>query len=98
MLGDLLARAHGAAAALSPELVKEIEAAGEQPEAFARLAVARFERHASPEDWVNLMSRLSGAADPALACLESMVRWSLRGAQPAPLQEQGSHDEHHAHE
>ena len=95
MLGDLLAHAHGAAAALSPELAKDIEAAGEQPEAFARLAVPRFERHASPEDWVNLMSRVSGAADPAQACLEFMVRWSLRGAQPVPVQE-GSHDQHHA--
>lgn len=97
MLGDLLARAQGAAAALSPALAKDIEAAGGQPEAFARLAVARFERHAAPEDWVNLMSRLSDAADPAQACLEFMVRWSLRLAQPAPVQE-GSHDEHHAHE
>lgn len=91
-LGDLLAQAEGAAAALPPALAHEIEAAGSQPEAFARMAVSRFERQASPEDWVNLMSRLSGAADPAQACLEFMVRWSLRGTPPALLEE--PHDQH----
>ncbi len=93
MLGDLLAHAEGAAAALPAPLAKEILANGSEPAAFARLAVSSFERHASPEDWVNLMSRLSGAADPAEACLEFMVRWSLRGGQPAPVQEH-QHDEH----
>ncbi|WBY02503.1 hypothetical protein PE066_02920 [Ramlibacter tataouinensis] len=96
MLGDLLAHAEGAAAALPSALAHEIEAAGSQPEAFARLAVSRFERHASPEDWVNLMSRVSGAADPAQACLEFMVRWSLRATAPASLQEE-THEQHHPH-
>ena len=97
MLGDLLGHAQGVAAALPAPLARDIEASGAEPASFARLAVSRFERHASPEDWVNLMSRLSGAADPAQACLEFMVRWSLRAAQAAARQE-GSHDEHHAPE
>lgn len=94
MLGDLLGHAQGAGAVLPEALAREIEAAGSDPAAFARIAVSRFERHASPEDWVNLMSRLPGAADPAEACLEFMVRWSLRRTQPAPVQEE-PHDEHH---
>ena len=95
MLGDLLGHAQGAGAVLPEPLAREIEAAGSEPAAFARIAVSRFERHASPEDWVELMSRLPGAADPAEACLEFMVRWSLRRAQPAPAPAQEEpHDEH----
>jgi len=95
MLGDLLGQAQGAEAVLPARLVREIEAAGAEPAAFARLAVSRFERHASPEDWVELMSRLPGADDPAEACLEFMVRWSLRRAPPAPAPAQEEpHDDH----
>ncbi len=54
-------------------------AAATAPDGTARLAVARFERHAAPEDWATLMSRLAHAADPGADCLEFMMRWSERG-------------------
>jgi hypothetical protein len=63
MLGDLL-DAGGAADALPPGLVNEIAALPASPEAFAREALLRFERHAPAEEWATVMSRLASAADP----------------------------------
>lgn len=79
-LGDVLGGALRAAAALPASLADDIAAAHLDPEQFARQAVARFERQASPDDWTTLMSRLPSAEDPAATCLEFMVRWSLAQA------------------
>jgi hypothetical protein len=77
MLGDLLREARRAADALDPALRARVEAAGESPAAFARHAVASFERAASEEDWASLVSSVRSADDPAAACLATMVRWHL---------------------
>lgn len=77
MLGDLLRDARNAAAVLDASLRGHIEATGEAPEAFARAAVAEFERHASAEDWATMMSAIRSAPDPGRVCLETMVRWRL---------------------
>jgi len=72
-------------------------AAAAAPDGNARLAVARFERHASPEDWATLMSRLADAPDPGAACLDFMVRWSEHGsAWPAPPAEEHEHEHQHS--
>lgn len=76
-LGDLLKEPEHACSLLQPALRAQIEAAGMAPERFARVAVADFERRASAEDWVNLMSILSRVDDPGAACLDAMVRWRL---------------------
>jgi len=71
-------------------------AAAAAPDGIARLAVARFERHASPEDWATLMSRLAHAPDPGAACLEFMLHWSERGgAWPEPTAEEHAHEHQH---
>jgi len=73
-------------------------AAATAPDGTARLAVARFERHAAPEDWATLMSRLAHAADPGAACLEFMLRWSERGGLgPDPTNEEHEHEHEHEH-
>lgn len=88
MLGDLLAQAervaaHGNVSALleSLSLVAGVAAAAAQegldPEAYVARAVRRFEREASPEDWVSLMGAASGQADPGRACVQRMVQWAL---------------------
>ena len=85
-LGDLLRQADAAA----PTFVRWLEtaepglaarvanAAGEHgPGRFARETVAAFDRHADAGAWARLTSRLHNAEDPALICLEEMVRWRL---------------------
>lgn len=78
MLGDVLRDAHRACALLDPALTAAIAQAGEPPDAFARAAVASFERDASEEDWATLLSSIRTVERPGLACLEAMVRWQLR--------------------
>jgi hypothetical protein len=88
LLGDLLAQAErasagGAAASLDDlSLVAAVAAAaaetGEDPDSIVAMAVRRFEQGATPDDWVSLMGKLSGSADPGKACLQQMVRWSLQ--------------------
>lgn len=86
MLGDLLRDAKQATAVLDAALRERIEAFGEEPAAFARTAMASFERYASEEDWATMMSAIRAAPDPGKACLEAMVRWWLQriGAQRDP--------------
>lgn len=87
-LGDLLSAAERAAgngdvAALldSPSLLAGVAAAaaneGTDPDSYVALAVRRFERDASPDDWVSLMGAASREADPGKACLQRMVQWAL---------------------
>lgn len=90
MLGELLAQARRSARLLDASLRAEIERAGEAPDAFARVAVAEFERFASDEDWATLVSRIRRAQDPGAACLEAMVRWQLGGWLP-PEDPRGQH-------
>lgn len=87
MLGDLLAEARSASAMLEPALRDELARLNHDPERFARTAVADFERFASAEDWTTLLSLLRRSDDPALACVEAMVRWRLS------VPRCGSHDE-----
>jgi hypothetical protein len=88
LLGDLLAQveraeASGSAAALLGELglLARVAAAaaskGMEPDDYVIAAVRRFERTASAEDWVTLMSVASGHADPGRACLRRMVERTL---------------------
>lgn len=77
MLGDLLRDARHAVAVLDSELRARIESTGEAPGAFARAAVAEFERQACAEDWASMMSAIRSAPDPGRVCLETMVRWRL---------------------
>ena len=44
---------------------------------FARAAAIEFDRLADDAAWSTLVSHLQGSEDPALACLEYMVRWKL---------------------
>jgi hypothetical protein len=78
MLGDVLREARETASVLDPALCVQIQSLGEEPGAFARAAVASFERYASEEDWATMMSAIRSAADPGKACLELMVSWRLR--------------------
>ena len=50
---------------------------GETPDEFALAAVAELSITAGDEEWTLLISRLHAARDPALTCLETMVRWRL---------------------
>jgi hypothetical protein len=78
MLGDVLREARSAADALDPALRAAVAAVDGDAGAFARQAVASFERHASEEDWTTLLSSIRRAAQPGAACLAIMVRWRLR--------------------
>jgi hypothetical protein len=78
MLGDVLREAQRAADVLDPALRVEIESLRHVPGAFAREAVASFERYASEEDWATLLSSIRRQDAPGKACLEAMVKWQLR--------------------
>lgn len=86
MLGELLASAGRASAALPPALRDELARQPGGAEQAARQAVAAFERGASPDDWARLMGLLHGADDPGATCLETMVRWRYG---PAGVPSQG---------
>lgn len=97
MLGDLLAAARRSSGGF-PALVEGTElagridaaaaAAGTDPAAWLRGAVAEFERRASEEDWATLLSGLRGSADdPGATCLRTMVNWRLGQDSPAAAEE-----------
>jgi hypothetical protein len=88
LLGDLLAQVEradfaGNAAALLDDLsllTRVAAAAGREgidPDAYVVAAVRRFERGASSDDWVGIMSKTSNDANPGSACLQRMVEWAL---------------------
>lgn len=77
MLGDLIGTG-GAGVVLPADLSEAVDALSDNPDAFMRQAVLRFEREAPPEEWATVMSRLVGASDPGAACLEHIMRWNLR--------------------
>jgi hypothetical protein len=86
-LGDLLASARdtgtfsrwlaAADARLAAALAQAVSMTGETPDQFARIAVADFSHTAGDEAWTALITRVREARDPAVACLEEMVRWRL---------------------
>lgn len=87
-LGDMLGQARARATALeawldhaAPDLAGRLRAAagaeGQSPAAFTRSALVAFDREADDAAWTRLTSRLHGAGDPGLVCLEEMVRWRL---------------------
>ncbi|MGJ4885399.1 MULTISPECIES: hypothetical protein [unclassified Bradyrhizobium] len=51
---------------------------GEDVGEYASAAVRRFANLAENEDWLGLMSAIDRAADPAIVCLTSMIKWSLQ--------------------
>lgn len=63
----LLAQVHAAA-------VQHDETPGEYVSGAGR----RFAAFASSEDWLTLMTALEKTDDPSSACLDKMVRWSLK--------------------
>lgn len=88
LLGDLLAQveragARGHAAALLDDLslLSQVAAVaaeeGNDPDSYVLFAVRRFERGASPDDWVSLMSDLSRQPDSGGACLRRIVQWAI---------------------
>lgn len=48
-----------------------------EPDSHVALIVRRFERDASPDDWVSLMGAASCDTDPGKAYLQRMVQWAL---------------------
>ena len=93
MLGDILAAARdrseafavwleAADPALSRSMADTARRDGTTPEGVARGAVAAFSRFASEEEWARLMSKLRDSDDPAMACLDRMVRWRIAAAEP----------------
>lgn len=86
-LGDLLAGARrpgtigrwldGADPDLAGALRRAAAEEGEAPDAFVRIVIADFARAADEEAWARVMTCVSTAADPALACLGEMIRWHL---------------------
>jgi hypothetical protein len=88
LLGDLLAQvehagANGNAAALIDDLSLLTQVAavaaeeGSDPDSYVLFAVRRFERAASPDDWVSLMGDVSRDPDSGGACLRRIVQWAL---------------------
>ena len=77
MLGDILAAARLAAAALAEDAT---------PTAYLRIAVADFGRFASEEDWATLTSRLRDAEAPGTACLVAMLEWRLARSPVIPAE------------
>jgi len=63
-------------------LVVEVDAVadtfGETRAIYAAGAVRRYVQQAGDDDWLALMTALERAEDPASACLEKMLGWSLR--------------------
>jgi hypothetical protein len=49
----------------------------ETPGAYVAGAVRRFANQASSDEWLELMTALARADDPARCALERMVRWAL---------------------
>ena len=105
LLGDVLAAARHSAGrfqswleASDPQLAEAIQVAAAQqglgPAAYVRMAIADFDRYASPDDWQTLTSHLRNSSDPGAVCLQAMVWWRLSlghsepaGPEPAgPLQ------------
>jgi hypothetical protein len=88
LLGDLLAQveragANGQVAALIGDLPLLAQVAavaaeeGSDPDSYVMFAVRRFERGASPDDWVSLMGDVSRDVDSGGACLRRIVQWAL---------------------
>jgi hypothetical protein len=88
LLGDLLAQveragANGNAAALIDDLPLLAQVAavaaeeGSDPDSYILFAVRRFERAASPDEWVSLMGDVSRHPDSGGACLKRIVGWAL---------------------
>ncbi len=63
-------------------LLAQVQAAGEEydetPGEYVSGAARRFAAGASSEEWLALMTALEKADDPSHACLDKMVRWSLK--------------------
>jgi hypothetical protein len=89
LLGDVLARVErietsGDVTSLLADLPLMARVAavaaedGTEPDAYVLSAVRRFERDASPDDWVSLMGALTADDDAGGACLKRIVDWSLR--------------------
>jgi peptidyl-prolyl cis-trans isomerase C len=89
-LGDFLGEGRAAARlgpwlqTTDPELAERVaraaEAAGETMSEFVDAAVADFLQSADDERWTNLISSARDAADPALACLASLLRSKIEPA------------------
>lgn len=88
LLGDLLAQveragANGNVAALIDDLslLSQVAAVaaeeGSDPDSYVLFAVRRFERGASPDDWVSLMGDVSRGPDAGGVCLKRIVQWAL---------------------
>ena len=89
LLGDMLATLGEETAAaetlmalgdltLMVDLDAAARRAGESTASYAVRAVRRFADRADDESWLDLMSTLERARDPAAACLGRMLAWSLR--------------------
>ena len=89
LMGDLLAGLSAEATAAETlmalgdlRLMVGVDAAarmsGETTAAYAARAVRRFADHADDEAWLDIMSALQRADDPAATCLGRMLAWSLR--------------------
>ncbi len=63
-------------------LAAEVDAAraphGESIGEYVSGAARRFERAASDEDWLALMTALERTDNPAATCLTNMVKWSVK--------------------
>lgn len=77
VLGQLLRDTQRLAPLLPSDVTERLAERGLSPAGFARAAAIEFDRLADDAAWSTLISRLQGSVDPALACLEYMVRWKL---------------------
>ena len=63
-------------------LLADVDAAraphGETAGQYTTGAVRRFAAHAGNEDWLRLMTALETSGEPAIACLTTMLRWSIK--------------------
>lgn len=96
MLGDLLSRFQDPSEAdaavleigdlvLLAEMNAERAVFGETAGEYASAAIRRFTNLAGDEDWLGLMTEVEKASDPAAACLDAMLRWSVRRDRAANL-------------
>jgi hypothetical protein len=65
----------------------------ETPGEYASGAAQRFARMASDEDWQQLMTFLEKSETPAVTCLTTMLRWSVK--QDMAHRDHGAHHAHH---
>jgi hypothetical protein len=74
-------------------LIAQVEEArafhDETPGEYASGAAQRFARMAGDEDWQQLMTFLEKSETPAVTCLTTMLRWSVK--------QDMAHQQHHAH-